>query len=193
MNPSTWPSFFPSRKPSVSPTSSKRPSIEPTSFVSSFHSRENFDIRLGSDVSYTIISNGPFEVIAKCSTNAIVSLEAVITNDARTTISVYGFVPTTSSIPTYFAENVDPNHQTYKLLWNSVDDKGIINSSSGYYIRVQGSVIGIDSEDAHDLSLFGSNIDCVVAGAIMYGYNIPIDDITREPSDKPTTSPTFGP
>ena len=191
-NPSTQPSFLPSMIPSVFPSSSARPSIVPTAFVSSFHSSENFDIRLGFDDSHIILCNGPFEIRAKCSMNSIVSLEVIIKNDARMAISVYGFVPTTSSIPTYFVNNLDPSEQISKLLWNSVDDKGIIYSSSGYYIRVQGSVIGMDSEDTHNLSYFGGNVDCVVAGEILFGYNIPIV-VTREPSDKPSTSPVTGP
>ena len=154
-----------------------------------FHSSENFDIRLGFGESYTIFSNGPFEVKAKCSRRSEVSLQVIINNDARTRIKVFGFIPTINSIPTSFVENIQPGNQVSKLFWNSADDTSIVSTSSGYYVRVSGSVVGFDRNSQSPVLLFGPNIDCVVTGEIWYGSNIPIYDITREPSSEPSTSP----
>jgi hypothetical protein len=163
------PSSIPSHQPSVAPSTS--PSLISVDIVElPFHESLNFNIYLSSSQTHTLLKNGPFEVLAKCSNDGFGSLTSIISGDETVGGNhIYGFVPTQFSFPLFYEEEVAEGMSISTLLWNSVDDFSFLSSSSGYYIRIPGSVNGIDRKNFD-----GDNVDCLFSGKIKFGYGAPV-------------------
>ena len=185
----------PSASPSILP-STKSPSLTFQS-DSPFHESYTFNIRLSSSQTHELLRNGPFEVFADCSIDGIGSITSLISCDENvgSTIHVYGYVPTQSSFPLFYDKEVAEGTSTSSLLWNSVDDFSFLSSSSGHYIRIPGSVNGIDRRSFDDDNgHFGKDVDCIFSGEIKLGFTVKSEEkklyASSVPSNRPSSAPS---